>query len=312
MTIPKAKVALIIIHFSGIAETLDCLESLKKADLTNLELNLILVDNSENSDLEFKLTSYSPKVNYLKFPQNLGFSQGTNKGLEEALKIGAQYIILLNSDTTLPPDLLIRLVKFANLNKQYGLISPKIYFAPGYEYQKNRYKNREKGRVIWYAGGKIDWDNIFPKHIGVDEVDKKQFDQLKEVDFVTGCCILIRKEVVNKVGLFDKNYFVYFEDVDYSVRAIKLGFKICYLPDTFIWHKNASSSGKPGSLLHVYFQTRNRFYFGLKYASLKTKFHLLKEAIKFALSSDIAKQNGAKDFLFGNMGKGSLALFIKD
>lgn len=214
----------------------------------------------------------------------------------------------MNNDTIVSQDFLTSLIDFAKDKEDLGIVSPKIYFAPGFEYHKDRYKKADQGKVIWYAGGKIDWENIYASHIGVDEVDQGQYDKAKEIDFATGCCMLIKRDVLEKVGLFDKNYFVYFEDVDLSTRAKKAGFKVYYTPNTFLWHKNASSSGKPGSSLHVYYQTRNRLYFGLKYAHIKTKIHLIRDALFMTFGGNPAQKKACLDFFTNKMGKGSYNL----
>jgi len=159
--------------------------------------------------------------------------------------------------------------------------------------------------VIWYAGGIIDWDNILAKHRGIDEVDRGQYEETSETPFATGCCMLIRKEVVEKIGLLDEKYFLYFEDVDYSLRAKKAGFKIVYFPKAHLWHKNAASSGKPGSATHVYYQTRNRLYFGFKYASLSTKKSLFFDSLKMIMKNNLHKK-ACLDYYLGRMGKGDL------
>jgi GT2 family glycosyltransferase len=102
--------------------------------------------------------------------------------------------------------------------------------------------------------------------------------------------MIIRKEVFEKIGLLDKRYFLYFEDCDLCQRAKKAGFKIFYVPQAFLWHKNASSSGKPGSLIHQYYLTRNRFLFGFRYAPLRARAALIKESIKLIKAGGIKRR----------------------
>jgi GT2 family glycosyltransferase len=113
----------------------------------------------------------------------------------------------------------------------------------------------------------------------VDEVDKGQFDSLKEVQFITGCLMCFDIKVVQKVGYWDPSYFLYYEDSDYCVRAAQKGVKIMYDPSIKLWHKNGQITDGPGSVLHKKYQEKNRVVFGLKYAPLRTKLHLLKNAI---------------------------------
>src|SRR3989344_5999106 len=211
--------------------------------------------------------------------ENLGFAGGNNVGLIDAIKRGADYVLFLNNDVILPDDLLVQLVKVAESNEKIGLVAPKIYFAKGFEFHKKRYKKSDLGKVIWYAGGQIDWQNIIGIHLGVDEIDQGQFKKRK-ISFATGCCMLISADVFHKIGMLDEKYFLYLEDMDLSYRAQKAGFKILFEPSAIIWHKNAASAGGSGSRLQEYYFTRNRLLFTFRYAKLKTKLALLRHIIK--------------------------------
>jgi len=191
------------------------------------------------------------------------------------LKNGADYIFILNNDTEIDSSCLVSLVEAAKLHPKAGILTPKIYYAPGFEFHQDRYTDNEKGKVIWYAGGEVDWVNILGRHFGVDEVDRGQFDKQKEVFFATGCAFLGRREVFEKVGFFDDRFFLYLEDLDFSLRAIKAGFKILFIPQAVVYHKNAVSSGGSGSKLQNYYLTRNRLLFGFKHGYWKIKLFLI-------------------------------------
>jgi len=130
--------------------------------------------------------------------------------------------------------------------------------------------------VFWYAGGITNWRHSTTTHRGVDEIDKYQFDKFEKTDFVTGCMLFFNKKVVDRVGLWDESYFLYYEDADFCERAKKAGFDLFYNPSIVIWHKNAQSTGGSGSSLHAKYQKKNHLRFGLKYAPLRTKLHLIK------------------------------------
>jgi len=298
-------VAIVIVCYKSIPETLDCLKSLNTLSLPQIQATVFVIDNSADNTLEKRLPKLKFNLHYFKSLLNLGFAEGVNEGIKKAGINHFDYFLLLNSDTIVSKDLLINLVSLIKANPNYGLVSPKIYFAPGKEYHKDRYQKEDLGKVIWYAGGRIDWNNVYCSHVGVDQVDDGQFDRTKPTDFATGCCLLIPSQIISKVGLLDTKYFLYFEDVDYSMRIRKAGFEIIYAPQSFLHHKNASSSGSPGSSLHIYYQTRNRLYFGFKYASFKTKIHLFKEAVKILFSDDKIRKNAVSDFFINKMGRGT-------
>ncbi len=298
------KTAVIIPHYKNEKDTYECLESLYK-NSSPIDYITILIAVETSSKFLSQIRSQFSKLITITLENNIGFSASINKGLKKALEKSCEYMILLNNDVLVGRNLVNRMVDFAKKESCLGLVSPKIYFAPGCEFHNNRYKKEEKGRVIWYAGGLFDWANVYASHRGVDEVDKGQYDNTEETDFATGCCMLIKKQVLDKIGFFDEKYFLYFEDIDYSVRAKKNGFEVYYYPGAFLWHKNASSSGRPGSSVHIYYQLRNRLYFGFKYASAKTKKALILDSVRLILKDGIQRK-AVLDYFLGKMGKGNL------
>lgn len=292
---------IIIVHYGRISDTFECLKSIYSDKTAPPAL---LIDNSLNPALTDTIRIFK-KVKLLSPVKNLGFAGANNFGIKKALDLGAGYVILLNNDTLVPNDFFRKIIEFASKTHDAGLISPKIYFANGYEYQKGKYRDEDLGKVIWYAGGIIDWENIYASHRGVDEVDRGQYEQIVETDFATGCAVLIKKEVIDKIGFMDENYFLYYEDADYSQCAKKKNWSVIYYPHAFVWHKNALSSQGSGSPLHQYYQTRNRLYFGFKFAKFRTKFSLIKESISHFGFGEI-KRKAVLDFYLHRMGKAEI------
>ena len=118
---------------------------------------------------------------------------------------GADYVLILNNDTLLDKNLILALID--SLNENVGIVAPKIYFAKGYEFHKDKYSEKEMGKIIWYAGGIMDWPNIIARHRGVDKVDKGQYEILEQTDFASGCCMLVKREVFEKLDYLMKNIF---------------------------------------------------------------------------------------------------------
>ena len=119
---------------------------------------------------------------------------------------------------------------------------------------------------------------------------------------------MIKRDVLEKVGLFNEKYFLYYEDNDLCQRVKKIGYKIVFAPKSVIWHKNAGSSGGSGSSLQDYYITRNRLVFGFKYAPTRTKFSLIKESVNFFLNGRKWQKKGVMDFYLRRFGKGSYSL----
>jgi len=263
------KIGFITVNYDQYQQTKEFLDSLN------------LLKNKENAWVYIAdVSSKKGLINTKKYPfsitlekkENKGYAFGVNCGLRFFLDKGVEQFCVVNNDILFDKDFLIKVEKTFEKADIFG---GKIYYAKGFEYHKNRYKKNELGKVLWYAGGGFDWDNALTFHRGVDEVDQGQYDNFEETEFITGCLFCFNKKVVETVDFWDESYFLYFEDADYCVRAKKKGFKLYYNPKIIIWHKNALSTGGPGSFLHQKYQRKNRLIFGLKYAPFKTKIHLI-------------------------------------
>lgn len=290
-----------ILNYNGKDNTVDCLKSLEKISKENFDLKVIVIDNASKEEFELPVFP-NLDLEIIRNNKNLGFSGGHNVGIKYAMNKRADYILILNNDTVVDKNLILELIKGSRKNA--GIVAPKIYFYPGFEFHKDRYKKEEKGKVFWYAGGIMDFGNVIGHHRGVDEVDHGQFDKLEKTDFASGCCMLVKKEVFEKVGKFDERYFLYYEDNDLSQRAIRSNFNIMYNPKAILWHKNAGSVGGSGSNLQDYYITRNRMFFGMKFTPLRSKLSLIREGIKLLISGRTWQKKGILDFYLGKFGRG--------
>jgi GT2 family glycosyltransferase len=232
-----------------------------------LNFRVFLVDVSEKP----QPIAPQPWLTILQSNNN-GYSHLVNCGLKKAIESGLSKFSVINSDVILPPDFSEKV--WTSLNQHpASLIGGKIYYAPGFEY--HQYPKDELGRVLWYAGGEVDWKNIYTKHLGVDLVDQGQFEQFSQTRFITGCLINFDQTVIDKIGFWSEEYFLYYEDADYCERAKRASIQLFYDPQIYLYHKNAQSTGGAGSKLHEKHQRLNRLRFGLKYGPIRTKIHLL-------------------------------------
>lgn len=294
-----------ILNFNGEKNTYECLKSLSKLDFEGINLSTIVLDNGSSQPLNIKDQDFKRiRLHVIKSQVNLGFSGGHNLILKYALERGAQFILVLNNDTLAARGLLKNLLQILK-NEDIGIASPKIYFSKGFEFHKERYKENELGKILWYAGGIMDWRNLIGKHRGVDEVDWGQYEKAEETELATGACMLVKSEVIKKIGFFNEKYFLYYEDADFAMRTKRAGYKIFYQPKSILWHGNAESSGGSGSTLQDYYITRNRMLFGMSYAPLRTKISLIKESLFLLVKGRKWQRKGILDFYIGKLGRGS-------
>jgi GT2 family glycosyltransferase len=287
-----SRVSIIILNWNGWQDTIECLESLYQIDYQNYDV--IVVDNRSTDDSVRKIKDYcSGKIivnskffkydsknkpievleyeeDYVKEDQvappsltnrgliliknskNYGFAKGNNIAIKYALRVlRPDYILLLNNDTVVDRAFLKELVSVMESDPRIGIAGPKIYY---YDYGG-------RSDVISFTGEDvIAWRGV-GKRYGCNEVDRGQWDKPMEVDRLEGSCMLIKREVFERIGLFDERFFLYWEETDFCIRAKRAGFKIVYCPRARIWHKVARSMGGNISYMRVYFLTRNRFLF---------------------------------------------------
>lgn len=294
-----------IINFNGSANTFDCLASLEQLSMKSFKTTVIVIDNGSEQINLSKVAFKHFTLRYIRNKSNLGFSGGHNGSIRYALDNGADHVLVLNNDTIIDKSLIEELLNVAEKDKNIGIVVPKIYFASGYEFHKDRYKKENLGKVFWYAGGEMDWKNVIGYHRGVDEVDRGQYDLVEETDFASGCCMLVKREAFEKVGFFDEKFFLYYEDSDLCEKVRKAGYSIMYSPKAILWHKNAGSAGGSGSELQDYYITRNRMLFGFRYAPFRSKLALFKESLNLLLKGRHWQRKGILDFYLGRFGKGS-------
>jgi GT2 family glycosyltransferase len=222
-------IAVVVLTWNGRALTLDCLRSLEAVERP--DVRVIVVDNGSSDGTAAAIRErHGNRVTVLETGANLGFSGGNNVGIQHALDDGAEFVLLLNNDTTVDPGFIDNLLGPLIDTPGVGITAPKIL----YESPHNR---------IWFAGGVISMWMGTARHIGIRETDVGQYDKPRSIDYASGCALLARRDVFERAGLLDTSYHAYFEDVDLCVRARHSGFDIVYIPAAKVWHKISASTG---------------------------------------------------------------------
>jgi len=210
----------------------------------------VVVDNgSKGNDAEYLKKEFGDFIYIIKNDKNYGYAEGNNIGIRYALKNDADYILLLNNDITVNYGFLDELIRVAESDPRIGFVGSMIYYY-------------HKPNIINFAGGKTNFQKGLTPHIGVNEEDRGQYDKVTEMDYVMSPLVK-RKVLEGPVGLMDPLFFLYFEEVDWQVRAKKMGYKVVFTPHAKMWHKIGRSTT---DLTKLYYMLRNRTIFMRKHA----------------------------------------------
>jgi GT2 family glycosyltransferase len=251
MTTLQPRVAGLVLNYNGCEVTLLTLESLLRLDYPALDL--VVIDNGSTDNSRAAITARFPSVRQLPVAENRGISWGINHGLRWALEQRYDYVLIMNNDIEVAPDLLSRLVECAQSDPAIGCVGPKAYY----------YYDRER---LWSAGGLLRFRESVTRERGDRELDRGQYDRDEEVPYVNGCAMLVRREALERTGLWDPVYYVGVEDADWCVRMKRAGFRCYYAHRARLWHMISHSLGvyRPSRTFHT---GRSSAIFLRKYAS---------------------------------------------
>ena len=219
---------------------------------TYTHYRLYVIDNSPNEQTDALLASLNrqfplPYVEHLKSAGNIGVAAGNNAGIRKALSDGCSHVVLLNNDIEFEQDFLFERLVALVTEKGEKLAVPRIYY----------YDTRR----IWMAGGHIDKWRALGVHEGYNKPDGPAYDTGKYIGYAPTCFMVVSKEVFDRIGLMDEQYFAYYDDVDFVARALKAGFRLWYEPSLTVLHKVSSSSGGDESPFYIYYSNRNKLYY---------------------------------------------------
>jgi GT2 family glycosyltransferase len=237
----QPRVVIILINYNNEYHTIECIRSLNEVSYDNFRI--VVVDNgSQRSSLEAVMNNCRD-VELISAGANLGFAGGNNVGIRKALMMNADYVLLLNNDTLVDARFLDPLVNAMERNSTLGAVSGTICNHPDVD-------------TIWYAGGTfVPWRAI-GMHLHMNEPYPKVLTLTPAfVTFISGCLMLIRSSVLRSIGFFDEKLFMYFEDLEFSVRLLKNGYRLGYVPASRIYHKILHKGDTPFT---VYYGIRSR------------------------------------------------------
>ena len=246
-------VTVVVLNWNRLADTLECLASLARQ--TYPDYRVIVVDNGSTDSSVAGIRARYPEVTVVANSSNLGFAEGNNVGIEQALTQAADYVLLLNNDTVVDAALIEQLVKVAEADERIGAVGAKILY------------HSEPGR-LWSAGGSVNYAETVTRLRGYRQIDHGQFDRVQDVECVSGCAMLLRSSALQVVGRLDRLFSpAYFEDTDWCMRARRRGYQIKYAPAAKVWHKVSMSGGGEYNLRERYLIGYNSVQFMKRYAT---------------------------------------------
>lgn len=263
--ISGSRVGVIVLCYNGIDLTMECLASLHHQDYPHLDI-LVVDNNSQDNTVEVVRQAY-PQVKVIAASQNLGYAAGNNLGMQVALQSGADLIFLVNNDTRLAPDCVTTLGRALEADSHIGVIGPMVHTW--------------RSRVISSAGGMINWWQADAVNVGMGEPDRGQYPA-RAVDFINGCGLMVTRRAIERVGMLDPQFFMYWEETDWCARIRRAGLTCRFEPAARMEHKASIETQELGPTT-IYYMTRNRLLFFARHTPWPLKAVVLARAIRGAL-----------------------------
>jgi len=290
------KVGIVLVGYNDEKYIVDCINSLLAQTYQNFEI--LYWDNASTDSSVEVLQNNFPTIDYVQSENNLGFAKANNLAVKQLLRKGAEYILFLNVDTVADSQMIEKLVDKADENT---VTTARIYMDA-------------HRRKVWYAGGELLLKEGNARHLQLSNTQDAQ-----EVSFISGCCMMIHRNIIKKYGLFEHKYYLYYEDTDLCMRWFLNGVKMYYVPTAILWHKVGGSLGGGSNPIKEYYMTRNRLYFAKRYqrySNLKLMpiiFRLLGVKVSDFIKTGnwdmlYAVGLGIRDFLIGRIGKRNVYL----
>lgn len=242
----QPSVFVLVLNWNGWQDTVKCVESLKFLSYPNYQI--VVLDNASTNDSVVQIRRVHPDVTLIETGANLGFAGGNNVGIRFALERDAKYVWLLNNDTVVDPNALTALVERAKNDTKIGLVGSILYYMD------------EPKRIQAWGGGKVSQYSGRPWLL----------TSPGQLDYISGASMLIRREILEGVGLLDEGFFMYWDDVDYGFRVRQAGFSLAVASDSIVFHKDSASTGQRSPRMDVYFNST-----AVRFFSKHTRFPLL-------------------------------------
>lgn len=262
--VPTAEpaVCIVILNWNGLTDTLACLKSL--SEITYQNYKVVVIDNGSVQNDASEIKKQFPQLELIRNEHNLGFTGGCNQGMSAALKMGMDYVVLLNNDTIVTKDFLGQMVGFYEKEPTAGMVSPLILYTDR--------------RRVWFGGGKVVWGLIKHQHKGKPIDTVKLPEEPFKTDYVPGTALLISTKLIGEIGMLDEKYFAYYEDLDWCWRAQRQGKNAFVVPSAIIYHKKSGSTSEGGhrkfNKIPAFYMARNSLLLASNFKSISKAFFI--------------------------------------
>lgn len=289
-------IGIVIVNWNNKTDVLHCINSLKSDGYLDAH-RIIVQDNGSTDGSVEEIQKEFPEIEILRSMENLGYAGGNNNGIRQILKGSARFVLILNPDTLVQKGSIEQLVRVMDENRDVGIVGPTILDPDGKVWSRGGYVDRMR-----YSAGLIGLGEMSENH----RSDPDLVGMTKEVDYISGTAMMVRREVFESVGLFHLEYFIYFEDVELCLRAKAAGFRIVLVPSATIDHKESSSFGK-NSPAHRYYMARNHMLFVERNAQMSIRMRewirLPKTLWEHWRKGETSAIVGIRDYFFRRFGR---------
>jgi len=234
----------VVLSWNGREDTLRCLQSL--AAIEGSDRGVICVDNGSTDGSADAVREHFPDVALIECPGNLGYAGGNNVGIRRALERGSDWVVLVNNDATVAPDVIDGFARAARARPRAGILAGKVYFA-------------DRPEVVWFAGQRVNLRLGYSgRPRGYGRPDGLRYTRIEPTDRAVGALMAVSRPALEAAGLLDEDLFAYVEDVDWAVRVRRAGFEVVFAPEARAWHRVSGSTGGETSSIHtLYYGVRN-------------------------------------------------------
>jgi len=242
----------VVVNWNGGDDNIECLDSLIADGLA--EERVVFVDNASTDGSADAVERRFPRVRSIRNERNEGYGHGTNRGVELALREGAELVFLVNNDVTIPRGTFAVLTAALRADPDVGIVGPRVVY-------------RDEPARLWCAGGRMTYRQNLSQLIGHDRADGPRWLRARDVDYVPGCAMLVRREVFERIGLLDGEYFAYHEDIEFCLKARQAGFRVRLIGEGLAYHAAHASTGGGYNPLRKYMMGVNTIWFLRRYGT---------------------------------------------